>query len=112
MWEIIRGGVVPENNKNDTDAADTVPDEQQKKHCIPYRPIREAWHSAKDSVPDDDRYILISIASRAVPVIGIYDEMHGAFFKDDTKIHYAEAWMELPEPYEEEGGGNGYQENT
>lgn len=98
-------GVVPENNKNDTDAADTVPDEQQKKQCIPYRPIREAWHSAKDSVPDDDRYILISVASRAVPVIGIYDEMHEEFFKDDTKIHYAEAWMELPEPYEKEGGG-------
>lgn len=98
-------GVVPENNKNDTDAADTVPDEQQKKQCIPYRPIREAWHSAKDSVPDDDRYILISVASRAVPVIGIYDEMHEAFFKDDTKIHYAEAWMELPEPYEKERGG-------
>lgn len=62
-------------------------------------------YSCKDSVPDDDRYILISVASRAVPVIGIYDEIHGAFFKDDTKIHYAEAWMELPEPYEKERGG-------
>lgn len=99
-------GVVPENNKNDTDAADTVPDEQQKKQCIPYRPIREAWHSAKDSVPDDGRYILISVASRAVPVIGIYDAQEASFFfQGDTRINYAEAWMELPEPYEKEGGG-------
>ncbi|EEC58176.1 hypothetical protein BACPEC_01164 [[Bacteroides] pectinophilus ATCC 43243] len=41
-----------------------------------------------------------------MPVIGIYDTQEASFFfQDDTKIHYAEAWMELPEPYEKEGGG-------
>lgn len=97
-------GVVHEENRDDKDKGG-LPDAagdgiHQNRLRIAYRPLQGTWYPVKSKIPDDDRYILISDASRAVLIIGRYDAAHDEFISDSGHCHYVEAWMELPEPYE------------
>lgn len=67
------------------------------------------WIPISESVPDSDRYILISFSNYSLPCVGRYEENEdgGAFYEgDDDKplIKYGlfvNAWMELPKQYKE-----------
>lgn len=67
------------------------------------------WMPISESVPDSDRYILISFSNYPVPCVGRYEENEdgGAFYVDDDDkplIKYGvfvNAWMELPKSYKE-----------
>lgn len=71
---------------------------------------KHMWNSVEDSFPSDDRYILLSFENFSLPVIGRYEETAdgGAFYAGDedetlaSQGMFVNAWMELPERYEEE----------
>lgn len=69
------------------------------------------WISVAERLPDVDEYILVSFANFSVPMIGRYtvDDTDSGTFRvgdeDDSFVQhdlYVNAWMPLPEPYEEE----------
>ena len=65
------------------------------------------WITA-DNPPSDDRYILLSFANFGLPEIGHYeeDDEGGVYYLGDDEPALkngliVNAWMELPERYEE-----------
>ena len=67
------------------------------------------WIPISESVPDSDRYILISFSNFSFPFVGRYeeDEDGGAFYAGDNFMPlikyglFVNAWMELPKQYKE-----------
>ena len=69
------------------------------------------WIPVSERLPDPSKYVLVSFENFAIPMIGIYtvDDDDGGTFrisdKDDSFLEhglYVNAWMELPERYEED----------
>lgn len=68
------------------------------------------WIKITERVPEDDRYIMLSFANFSLPTIGRYekDEQGGAFYDGDSDKSlntyglFVNAWMELPEQYQED----------
>ena len=69
--------------------------------------VRQRWIPSIFEVPNDDRYVLLSMSNCDLVVPGRYeeDESGGAFFLGDddrpasSKDLFVNAWMELPKPY-------------
>ena len=68
------------------------------------------WIPVTESLPEDDKYIMISFENFTLPDIGRYEadkDGNGAFYPGDDEKSYVEydlfvnAWMPLPEPYRE-----------
>lgn len=68
------------------------------------------WIPVEEKLPDPDKYILVSFFNSSIPMIGRYtvDDNDGGTFRvgdedDSFGEHglYVNAWMPLPEPYEE-----------
>ena len=69
------------------------------------------WIPVSERLPDPGKYILVSFENFLIPMIGIYtaDDDDGGTFRisdeDDSFLEhdlYVNAWMELPERYEED----------
>lgn len=68
------------------------------------------WIPVTERLPELGEYVLISFSNFTLPCIGRYDEDEkgGAWFNGDeteslvSQDMYVNAWMPLPEPYEEE----------
>lgn len=71
---------------------------------------KNMWNPVTESVPTDERYILLHFENFSLPSIGRYqeDENGGAFYvgdDDDPCVKYGlfvNAWMDLPERYKGE----------
>lgn len=67
----------------------------------------EEWIDVNVELPEDDRYVLISLANFSYPMIGRYeeDENGGNWYagdEDETLLSqdlFVNAWMPLPDPY-------------
>lgn len=67
----------------------------------------EEWIDVDVELPEDDRYVLISLANFSTPIIGRYeeDENGGNWYagdEDETLLSqdlFVNAWMPLPDPY-------------
>ena len=62
-----------------------------------------------ESVPDSDRFILLSFENYPIPIVGRYveDDEGGTFYAGHdlslaSQNLFVNAWMELPEPYKGE----------
>ena len=67
------------------------------------------WIAISESVPDSDRFILLSFENYPIPLVGRYveDDEGGTFYAGyDLPLApqnlFVNAWMELPEPYKGE----------
>lgn len=68
------------------------------------------WNPITESVPSDDRYILLSFECFALPMVGRYEQTEegGAFYAGDeeetlaSQDLFVNAWMELPKAYGED----------
>ena len=76
---------------------------------------RQQWITVTDRLPDPESYILVSFENSNLPDIATYrvdDDGSGAFYQGDEDYTYlsagffVNAWMPLPEPYDEDGGCN------
>lgn len=84
-------------------------EEEQKKAIERLKSI--SWIPVSERLPDPGKYILVSFENFLIPMIGIYtaDDDDGGTFRisdeDDSFLEhdlYVNAWMELPERYEED----------
>lgn len=67
------------------------------------------WIPVEERLPEDDKYILLSFKNFSLPLIGSYqrEDDGGAFYlgdcdREDTCVAnglFVNAWMPLPEPY-------------
>ena len=75
------------------------------------------WNPVEESVPTDERYVLLSFENFTLPLIGRYEQYEdgsgnwylGDCDEEDTCLAndlYVNAWMPLPERYEEESDRN------
>ena len=68
---------------------------------------KHRWRPVEESLPEDDRFILLSFANFSIPMVGRYeaDDSGGEFYlgdEDESCVKqdmYVNAWMPLPEPY-------------
>ena len=67
------------------------------------------WIAISESVPDSDRFILLSFENYPIPLVGRYveDDEGGTFYAGNdlslvSQNLFVNAWMELPEPYKGE----------
>ena len=67
------------------------------------------WIAISESVPDSDRFILLSFENYPIPLVGRYveDDEGGTFYAGHdlslaSQNLFVNAWMELPEPYKGE----------
>lgn len=73
--------------------------------------MNNGWISVSERFPETDDYILLSFSNFSLPMVGRYEEDSGggAFYlgdcdEEDTCISqdmFVNAWMPLPEPYQE-----------
>ena len=89
------------------DYEDTGVDPDEIGDAINYR---VGWIPATERLPETGKHVLISFSNFTVPITGRYeeDEEGGAFFAGDedesliSKGLIVNAWMPLPEPYNED----------
>ena len=83
--------------------------EDEQKKVIEW--LSTDWIPVSERLPDPGKYILVSFENFLIPMIGIYtaDDDDGGTFRisdeDDSFLEhdlYVNAWMELPERYEED----------
>lgn len=78
---------------------------------------KHSWIPAENEMPVDDNYVLLSISNASLPLIGRYEQYEdgsgnwylGDCDEEDTCLAndlYVNAWMPLPERYEEESDRN------
>lgn len=67
----------------------------------------DGWIPVEERLPEDDRYIFLSVTGYKFPLIGRYeeDDEGGAFYIGEEKetcisrgLHVS-AWMPIPKPY-------------
>lgn len=73
----------------------------------------QRWIPVEERLPEDDNYILLSFENFDIPLIGRYEadaDGGGAFYLGDndegdtclSQNLFVNAWMPLPEPYQED----------
>ena len=92
-------------------ASDVLEMIEQLKDNLEQDEKENGWIPVSERLPDPSKYVLVSFENFAIPMIGIYtvDDDDGGTFrisdKDDSFLEhglYVNAWMELPERYEED----------
>ena len=92
-----------EKGRNEVDIVDANADIQRIIEKLDANP----WNPVEESIPSDDRYVLLSFENFSLPVVGRYEESEkgGAFYcgdEEETLVSqdlFVNAWMELPERY-------------
>ena len=92
-----------EKGRHEIDIADANADIQRIIEKLDANP----WNPVEESLPSDERYILLSFDNYSGIDVGRYseDENGGAFYPGDDDESYSSygifvnAWMELPERY-------------